>query len=164
MEGALGERLKREYRLEFDTHVVMANLVYSQKGRHALKCLWNEYAQTAYNHGLPFIATTPTRRVNSERVAMAGYSEAIIRDNVEYLKKIQEEQKGEMYIGGMLGCKGDAYTGLDCLNAEESQSFHGWETEQFVSAGVDFLYAALIDLVCAYGNTGKLRRIERRTL
>lgn len=129
MEGALGERLKREYQLDFDAHVVMGNLVYSQKGRHALKCLWNEYAQIAYNHGFPFIATTPTRRVNKERVAMAGYSEAIIRDNVEYLKSIKEEQKGEMYIGGMFGCKGDAYTGLGCLNEEEAQIFHSWEIE-----------------------------------
>lgn len=147
MEGALGERLKREYQLDFDAHVVMGNLVYSQEGRYALKCLWDEYAQVAYNHGLPFIATTPTRRVNKERVAMAGYTEAIIKDNVEYLKSIKEEQKGEMYIGGMLGCKGDAYTGLGCLNAEEAQIFHSWEIEQFVSAGVDFLYAALIPTV-----------------
>lgn len=147
MEGALGERLKREYQLEIDTPVVMGNLVYSQEGRHALKCLWNEYAQIAYQHGLPFIATTPTRRVNSERVAMAGYSEAIIRDNVEYLKAIQEEQKGEMYIGGMLGCKGDAYTGQGCLKEEEAEAFHNWEIEQFVLAGVDFLYAALIPTV-----------------
>ena len=36
MEGALGERLKREYQLEIDTPVVMGNLVYSQEGRHAL--------------------------------------------------------------------------------------------------------------------------------
>lgn len=30
MEDALGERLKREYQLVFDIHVVMGNLVYSQ--------------------------------------------------------------------------------------------------------------------------------------
>ncbi len=52
-----------------------------------------------------------------------------------------------MYIGGMLGCKGDAYTGQGCLNEEESQIFHGWEIEQFVLAGVDFLYASLIPTV-----------------
>ena len=33
MEGALGERLKREYGLYFDEHVAMASLVYSIEGR-----------------------------------------------------------------------------------------------------------------------------------
>ena len=36
MEGALGERLKREYHLAFDKNVVMAGLVYSENGRNAL--------------------------------------------------------------------------------------------------------------------------------
>ena len=35
MEGALGERLKREYGLLFDEHVAMAGLVYTQEGRKA---------------------------------------------------------------------------------------------------------------------------------
>jgi len=144
MEGALGERLKREYFLEFDTNVVMGNLIYSQQGRTALKNLWNEYAEIAYHHSLPFIATTPTRRINKQRVALAGYSEAIIKDNVAYLKEIKEQQQCEMYIGGMIGCTGDAYTGLGDLTADEAEAFHAWEIEQFALSGVDFLYAALI--------------------
>lgn len=40
LEGALGERLKREYYLQFDGHVVMAALVYSAAGRAALEALW----------------------------------------------------------------------------------------------------------------------------
>ena len=41
MEGALGERLKREYHLAFDKNVVMAGLVYSENGRNALEELWS---------------------------------------------------------------------------------------------------------------------------
>ena len=36
MEGALGERLKREYHLSFDENVSMAGMIYRLKGQEAL--------------------------------------------------------------------------------------------------------------------------------
>lgn len=39
MEGALGERLKREYKLTIDEVIAMAGLVYEEKGRQALDAL-----------------------------------------------------------------------------------------------------------------------------
>ena len=75
MEGALGERLKREYGLKIDEVIAMANLIYSEQGAAALTNLWNEYIQIARKYQLPFIATTPTRRANFERVTKSGYSE-----------------------------------------------------------------------------------------
>ena len=64
MEGALGERLKREYHLEFDGDVVMAGLVYREEGRRAPEALWGEYAAIAGEFSLPLLATPPTRRGN----------------------------------------------------------------------------------------------------
>lgn len=61
MEGALGERLKREYHLAFDKNVVMAGLVYSENGKNALEELWSGYAEIARRYHLPFLATTPTQ-------------------------------------------------------------------------------------------------------
>ena len=43
MEGALGERLKREYGLTINGSVAMADLIYSQQGRLALETLWRGY-------------------------------------------------------------------------------------------------------------------------
>lgn len=43
MEGALGERLKREYDIKIDGPVAMASLIYSEEGRNALRNLWSEY-------------------------------------------------------------------------------------------------------------------------
>lgn len=57
MEGALGERLKREYGLTFDEHVAMASLVYDTNGRKALTDLWKEYMEIAEKYQLPFLAT-----------------------------------------------------------------------------------------------------------
>ena len=43
MEGALGERLKREYSLTFDEHIAMARLIYEEKGATALTALWKAF-------------------------------------------------------------------------------------------------------------------------
>lgn len=144
MEGALGERLKREYNLIFDNHVAMAQLIYSQEGQIALKKLWLEYIDIARKYNLPFLATTPTRRANKERVARASSSSAIIIDNVRFLQNMQKESKIEMYVGGLMGCKGDAYTGEGALSEDEAQAFHKWQADLFCDAGADFLYAGIM--------------------
>lgn len=144
MEGALGERLKREYSLHFDNDIAMAKLIYTPKGRSALKKLWMEYVGIARKYNLPFIATTPTRRANMERVNRANCQPSIIMDNVRFLQDIQQESCIEMYVGGLMGCKGDAYTGEDALSEQEARTFHKWQADLFKNAGVDFLYAGIM--------------------
>lgn len=144
MEGALGERLKREYGIVFDEHIAMAGLIYDKAGAGALTALWQEYIAIARENNLPFLATTPTRRANRERIAASGYSERVIADNVAFLKQIRDRSGIEMYAGGLMGCKGDAYTGEGALTEEEAFSFHRWTVERFRDAGVDFLYAGIM--------------------
>lgn len=144
MEGALGERLKREYGLTFDEHVVMAKLIYEEKGATALRNIWNSYIDIARTYQLPFVATTPTRRANQERVIKANSSKQLLLDNVKFLHNIQQESRIEMYVGGLLGCKGDAYTGYGSLTEYEAEEFHSWQAMAFKEAEVDFLYAAIM--------------------
>lgn len=144
MEGALGERLKREYGLEFDENIAMANLIYTQDGAAALSNLWNEYIDIARKYHLPFIATTPTRRANCERIAKSNKTEQVLLDNVSFLRAIERNSGIEMYVGGLMGCKGDAYTGEGCLSESEAFTFHRWTIEQFRKANVDFLYAGIM--------------------
>ncbi len=147
MEGALGERLKREYGLMFDEQIAMAGLIYEEKGAFALSALWNEYLEIARKYELPFIATTPTRRANRERIEKANCPEAVIGDNVAFLKNIQGNSGIEMYVGGLMGCKGDAYTGEGALSEQEAYEFHRWTVEQFYKAGADFLYAGIMPVL-----------------
>lgn len=147
MEGALGERLKREYGLTINGSVAMADLIYSQQGRLALETLWRSYMEIAEKYNLPFLATTPTRRANKQQVIQAGYDEAIIEDNVRFLRKIKETSNIEMYIGGLMGCKGDAYTGTGALNIEEAHDFHHWQAQLFKLAKADFLYAGIMPVL-----------------
>lgn len=144
MEGALGERLKREYNLSFDADVAMASLVYTNEGRQALAHLWNQYMAIAEEYNLPFIATTPTRRANKERITRSKYTEDIISENVSFLKSIKANSQTNMFIGGLMGCKGDAYQIKDVLSIEEAKRFHSWQANLFKESEVDFLFAAIM--------------------
>jgi S-methylmethionine-dependent homocysteine/selenocysteine methylase len=144
MEGALGERLKREYHLYPDGIVALADMIYRPKGKEALFELWNQYIDIAKAYNLPFIATMPTRRANIERVEKAGYDKNIILDNVSALKLLRDSTDVEMYIGGLMGCRGDAYKPGEFMVPAEAKEFHSWQADLFVQAGVDFLYAGIM--------------------
>lgn len=144
MEGALGERLKREYRLIIDGPVAMADLLYRPAGRRALQALWREYRAVAERYGLPFLAATPTRRCNRARVAAAGCEAAIVADNVALLREVQAESQAPMFVGGLMGCRGDAYTGEGRLGEAEAYEFHRWQAGLFAEAGADYLFAGIM--------------------
>ncbi len=161
MEGAIGERLKREYNIVFDDKVAMAGLVYNAKSRQAMLNIFKEYVSIAEKYNLPFIATTPTRRANRERVMQSNYNEKIIEDNVRFLQQIKSNTSLNMFVGGLMGCKGDAYKATDILSVEQAQEFHFWQANLFKNSGVDFLYAGImpalteaIGMAKAMGNTG----------
>ena len=87
MEGALGERLKREFCVTFDEDVAMAGLVYRQRSRSALKKLWNGYLDIAKESDLPFIATTPTRRANKERIERSAFTGRPCRQGYRIIRR-----------------------------------------------------------------------------
>lgn len=167
MEGALGERLKNEYGIVFHEQLAMAPLVESRQGRAALKELWQEYGRIAIRYRLPFMATTPTRRLNAERLSGSGYDASLAEKNAALLREVkaqlQAEGLQEMYIGGMLGCCGDAYTGEGAIeDIVKAEAFHAFEAELFSAAGVDFLYAALQP--CLSEAAGMARALARTGL
>ena len=144
LEGALGERLKREYHLSFDPQIAMARLVEREEGRQSLETLWREDRESARRHRLPFLATTPTRRANRERVARAGCGDRLFWENLEFLRQVRQAGEGEMYVGGLMGCRGDAYTGQGALAQREARVFHSWAAQRFAQAGADFLMAGIM--------------------
>ena len=161
MEGAIGERLKREYNIRFDDHVALAGLIYNDGSRNAMATILKNILTIAEKYHLPFIATTPTRRANRERVVQSKHNENIIDDNVNFLREIKNNSNTDMYIGGLMGCKGDAYKATDVLSVKNAQEFHSWQANLFKLSGVDFLYAGImpalseaIGMAKAMENTG----------
>jgi S-methylmethionine-dependent homocysteine/selenocysteine methylase len=163
MEGAIGERLKREYMIYPEPSVALASHVYQDKSKDALVHIYNEYIVIAKSYNLPIMLTTPTRRANKERVTMSSiYNEEIIKDNVSVLKKIKSDSNGNVYMGGLMGCKGDAYKGTESLTEEEAFIFHSWQAELFRKASVDFLFAGIMP--CLPEAVGMAKAMEATNL
>lgn len=145
MEGALGLRLQFEFGLTPDEHVAWASTVYSEPGNSALETLMSGYIQAASDYQLPFICTTPTRRANRERVSQSSFHAGIIADNVKFLKSVRTKVGYmPMFIGGLMGCRADAYTADDVLSTHDALEFHTWQANLFADAGADFLYAGIM--------------------
>jgi S-methylmethionine-dependent homocysteine/selenocysteine methylase len=144
MEGAIGERMKREYGILPDPWVALASHVYDAESRKALRKLFSEYVKIARQYRLPIMITTPTRRANKERVVHSKYDRNIIRDNVAFLKKIKQQNDGTVFVGGLMGCKGDAYKATEVLSVNNAYAFHSWAASLFRQAKVDFLYGGIM--------------------
>lgn len=144
MEGALGERLKHEHNLPPDPNVGLARHAATPKGRQALSALWGEYAQIAAACSLPFLALTPTRRSDHDRVQAANLTADLITENVRFLQNTAANWPGTHYLGGMIGCYGEAYTGADCLSQAQAREYHRWQVQLLAASGIDFLFGALL--------------------
>lgn len=144
MEGALGERLKRDYGLMTTGKAGMAHLIEEPQGVAALTAIWESYVAVARRHRLPMIATTPTRRANIVSMAQAGLSEQSLVKNVALLRHIRDASAIDMLAGGMMGCGGNAYTGEGCLPFEAARDMHRWAARVYESAGADFIFAAIM--------------------
>lgn len=144
MEGAVAERIKHEFAVKISDKVALADIIYKKNSINALTQVYIQYLHIAEKYDLPFIATTPTRRANKIRINEAGYDEKIIYANVAFLRNIQKSAKTKMFVGGLMGCKGDAYKATEVLSIKEAYNFHKWQADLFKKAKVDFLLAGIM--------------------
>jgi len=146
-EGALRERLQRNPLITLDPHVDHAGLIYESTGRAQLERLYREYIDIGKVADVPFIICTPTRRATPERLANAGFEKQtdVNGDCVRFLSTIRGSYgpyAKRIFIGGLMGCRGDAYNPSGALNIEDAASFHERQACLLSDAGVDFLMAA----------------------
>ena len=65
--------------------------------------MYEKESEHSYGRGVGrTLKTTPTRRVNFERVSLSDFTDDIVRDNVRFLKHIQANSEIEMYVGGLM--------------------------------------------------------------
>jgi len=145
MEGAFGERLKREYTVTFDPHVDMTRMIEQEEGRRALSKLYLEYADIARKYGLPFMTMPTSRRADYDRMQAARCRRELLLDNIAFVRSVLEESEAETYVGGLLGNKGNAYTGEGAITSQsEARRYHAWQAEAYAEAGADFLMAGIM--------------------
>ena len=72
-EGAIVERLRHEFHIPLDEHLVHAALIYDDAHRDTLAGLYKQYIDIAASHDLPLMLMTPTHRANVENIAVSAY-------------------------------------------------------------------------------------------
>jgi S-methylmethionine-dependent homocysteine/selenocysteine methylase len=148
-EGAIVERLKSEFGLNLDEHINHAGLVYDAK--KDLSKIYRQYIDIAQRYNHPIMLLTPTRKVTAETLEKSVYHESnVIADCCLFLQKIKSTYQGyseNIFVGGLLGCKGDAYCADEALSSDEAYSFHKVQVTHFRNQHLDYLFAAIMPAV-----------------
>jgi homocysteine S-methyltransferase len=148
-EGAVIERLRRKSDHHLDPELENAGLLYHEGGRAAMADMYRGYMDIGSSYGLPMILFTPTWRANPERLRQAGFEnhDDVNGEGFRFLDSLRKEQgryAGRICIGGLLGCRGDAYKPEEALSEDEAAEFHVHQAQALARAGVDFLMAATL--------------------
>lgn len=144
MEGAIVEQLRHGTSAVLHPTLIHAPLIYDQQGREELATLYRGYLEIALKANLPFLMCSPTWRTNLERVCNSGIATSINVDAVRFLQEIRSQYphfKNLIKIGGMIGCKGDAYQPSEGLSCQEAEAFHAWQISELARAKPDFIIA-----------------------
>ena len=147
-EGSIIERLKREFHYPLDNALANALMIYDEKGKELLESIYREYIDIAESSDLPIMLLTPTWRANKERTKKANIDmKEINTDAFLFVDKIRKSYGGfseKIFIGGLTGCKGDAYKPEEALSENEAYDFHKEQMNILANAAVDFLFASTL--------------------
>jgi homocysteine S-methyltransferase len=140
-EGAVIERLRRDPACSLDPHVAHAAFHRSPDTARVLESIFREYLEIAQDAGLFILCFSPTWRANPEHLRQAGLSEDINREGVAFLRRILADYPSAV-LGGLMGCRGDAYRPEEALAEANAARFHAAQAQALAGAGCDFLCAA----------------------
>ncbi|MBU1948525.1 MAG: homocysteine S-methyltransferase family protein [Candidatus Eisenbacteria bacterium] len=148
-EGAIIERLRRNHKVNLNPNILHAGFLFEKQSRCILEACYREYVEIAHSYHLPIIIGTPTWRANPERLQADGrYQLHAVHDAAAaFLRAVRDDypdHSNNVYIAGMLGCRGDAYDPRDALEIDEAKDFHGIQVHALAASGVDFLLAATL--------------------
>lgn len=147
-EGSVYERLRRHTSIQFDPHLAHATLIYTPAYAHLLEAVHREYWNVARSHRLPLLALTDTWRANLERLKRSIYLDRDVnQDNVRFLKTLRSSYGNfgkQIFIGGDIGPRGDAYKANEALSRTAAERFHAYQIQALAEAEPDFLFAATL--------------------
>ena len=149
-ECAIAERIRRDVEVELHPSLFLTPLIYDTNGKIKLKAIYKEYRDIAAQANLPILLCAPTWRVDSERLAAAGYDETLLFDAVHFMQELRDEwnqPNSPVLLGALLAPKNDCYSAAEALHADEAFLYHSWQIKRLVSAGVDCIIAQTIPAV-----------------
>ncbi len=146
MEGAVVERIRRGWPHLLDPLLMNGPLIYGGEGPPVLRTIYEEYMSIARTRGLPLLSLTPTWRTSPERLRQSEFGNADMNgDAVRFLDEIRRgrgDLAGRIYIGGLMGCRGDAYKPEEALSRGEAQDYHSAQAVALAAAHPDYLLAS----------------------
>lgn len=146
MEGGVVERVRRGAPDLLDPLLMNAPLVYNEVGRSLLRQIYIEYMEVGCSNDLPILSLAPTWRVNPDRLAASQYAECDLNgDAIRFLQEIRAgfgAYASKIYIGGLMGCRGDAYKPREALPRAAARAFHRIQAQALAEAGADYLMAS----------------------
>lgn len=147
-EGSIIERLKREFNYPLDDALSNALMIYDEAGKVLLEKIYREYLDIAESSDFPIMLLTPTWRTNKERTIKANVDMKTINSDafafVDNIRKSYGSFSEKIFIGGLTGCKGDAYKPEEALSDNVAYHFHKEQMHILADAGVDFLFASTL--------------------
>ncbi|MCX6543444.1 MAG: homocysteine S-methyltransferase family protein [Acidobacteria bacterium] len=146
MEGAVVERVRRGAPALFDPLLANAPLIYGEAGRALLREIYTDYIDIGRAHDFPLLSLAPTWRANPDRLAASAFAGRDLNgDAVRFLQEIRGaagDYGAQVYIGGLMGCRGDAYKPQEALSRESARAFHAVQAAALSGAGADYLMAS----------------------
>lgn len=148
-EGAIIECLKRGGQVTLDPGILHSGLIYDPAGRRVMADLYAGYMKISVESGLPMMTMAPTWRANPDRLTKAGlaHTARVNADAVNFLLEIRNapaHRAGQIFVGGLMACQGDAYRPQEALGTDPARAFHAPQAEALAAAGADFLMAATL--------------------
>jgi homocysteine S-methyltransferase len=147
-EGAVIERIRREFSFPMDNSILNAELVFTKDGKDILNKIYKEYIHIAIKFDLPIIILTPTWKVNSDNCKESNRElNKTITECCSFLNTIRDnypDYKKNIFIGGLVGCKNDAYNAKLALEKEEAYNFHKKHISILANQNIDFLIASTL--------------------
>lgn len=147
-EGSVIERIKREFDYPLDPFLLNSLMIYNEKGKILLGKIYKQYIDLADENKTPIMILTPTWRANPERSKLAQVDiRSVNEDAFIFMNEIRKTYgyfSDKIFIGGLIGCKGDSYKPEEALSSAEAFDFHSPQVNILADAGVDFLYASTL--------------------
>ena len=127
----------------------MFPLLDDPKAKTAMRDMYRAQLDVAAEFGTGFLLSGLDYRASPDWGAKLGYSAAALADAniaaIEFLQEIAKEyrtQIPQLFIGGILGPRGDAYGLNSEITAESAEEYHSVQLETLKRSNVDFAGAA----------------------
>lgn len=119
-----------------------------------LRSMYSAVLDVAAGHGFVAMISGLDYRGSPDWGEKLGYSRSALAEALErsiaFLREVARPYQGqirEIFIGGMLGPRGDAYALNKTITAEEANEYHSFQLEILKRAGVDFVSAVTFNSV-----------------